>query len=110
MPENVLWVRTRVQIPVDLDLDLPEAMTHQPPQLSPAAIQQSLPVVQLKQACLHGDSLCADLVPMIPLLQPCPPSLVSKRSSRVTLYTLTYFPGSFPQKHLPGRQSSLTTS
>ena len=109
MPENVSWVRTRVQIPVDLDLDLPEAMTHQPPQLLPAAIQQLLPVVQLKQAFLHGDSLCADLVPMMPHLRPCPPSLVSKRSTRVILFTLTYFPGLFPQEHLPGRQISLTS-
>lgn len=110
MPENVSWLRPRVQMPPDLDLDLPDAMTHQLPQSSLAATQHLPPVVQVKQACPHGRSLCANLVPMLPLPGPRPQNLVSKRSTRVILYTFAYFPGPFPQKHLPGRQSSLTTS
>lgn len=108
IPENVSWVRPRMQMPTDQNL--PEPMTYQLPQTSLAATQQCLPLVQVEQACLHGHSLRATLVSMMPPLRPCPPNLVSKRSTRVILHTLTYFPGTFPQNHLPGQQSSLTTS
>ena len=95
MPENVLWLQPRVQIPPDPDLDLPEAIARQLPQSSLAAIPQLPPLVQFKLACLHEDSLCADLVPVIPLLRPCPLSPVSKRSTCVLFYALTHFPDHF---------------
>ena len=90
MPENVSWLQPRVQIPPDQDQDLPEAIAHQLPQSWLAATQQLPPLVQSKQACLHEDSLCADLVPVMPLLRPCPLSPVSKRSTCVIFCALTH--------------------